>query len=81
MKLITNKPAFTPREIMFVFESQEELDAMAALFNHVDVCEAIREASQNAEMPSKIRTALQQIGGNCDNAWPKISHLTSSKTA
>lgn len=81
MKLITNKPAFTPKEIKFVFESQAELDAMAALFAHVDVCNALREASQNGIIPHKILIGLKQLGAELDNAWPQISHLNSSKTA
>lgn len=42
-------PDFEPLEIKFTVKSQEELDKLAALFNHVDVQEFLNVENINEE--------------------------------
>lgn len=48
MKITTSKPKFTPVDITFTFETQEELDAMGSLFNCPAVTDALREHGLDA---------------------------------
>lgn len=64
MKILPAKsePPFKPISVTFVFETQDEIDAMAALFNHNSVDKAIDSASENNEMGDIVSDGLAEAG-------------------
>lgn len=73
MKLITNKPAFTPKEITFVFETQAELDVIAALFSHGKICRSMEESGLSVDVATIIRNSLKEFGANYESSFAKIA--------
>lgn len=69
--------SFKPVEITFVFESQDEMDALAALFNHTRICCSLRaclnqEIGDKNELPSIIRDGLVKHGAIGDKMHSKF---------
>lgn len=58
-----NMSGFKPRKLTITFESQEEMDALAALFNIGMVCDAI-SAHTGKDICSEIRVALMPLGAD-----------------
>lgn len=66
MKIKPAQPdnSFKPIEITFVFESQDEMDALAALMNYSRVCDAVDTVVKTCDMPDIIREHLGRFGAD-----------------
>lgn len=59
MKVVDNVPevpAFKPLTV--VFESQDEIDAVYAVFMHTSIAQAVRDKTSATDLPMVIRDAL-----------------------
>lgn len=69
------KPSFIPIEVTFVFETQDEIDAMAALFNYHPVTYRFDVASGNMEGAIIIREGLKARGADSNRLFPEMQKI------
>ncbi len=69
---VAQSPTFKPITLEFVFESQEELDALLAVFNYSPICDAVDLVVKNNDMPDIIRNAARIAGASDAMAFSVI---------
>lgn len=63
-ELITPQTTFKTVAIVLTFETQDELDAFGALFNHCPVCAALERLTDRSVNDEAIRDAITKAGGS-----------------
>jgi len=64
--------SFKPVEITFVFESQDEMDALAALFNYGPICDALGIVCKNRHIGDIVREGLKSAGASSNLLYESI---------
>lgn len=75
MKILPAKSeqSFQPISVTFVFETQDEIDAMASLFNVCPVCDGMASILQDRRASTDaIRNGLKSYGADASKYVEKI---------
>lgn len=72
------KPSFKPIAVTFVFETQDEIDAMAALFNYGPTVYVIDTVSKRDGMGACIREGLVKNGADAGRLFTGSQGIVST---
>jgi len=76
---IDGEKRFEPVTIAFTFENQDELDAMGAIFIHVDRCGSCDFLDNYFMDGNKITKMFRGAGADCNRLHPKLLHKLFDK--